>query len=288
MNRQPPLSAHATALQRVLKRYEDNWTPSPKWLVTSEGIREITGKYITKEQETMNNSLMLHCGSTRVTRDELENVLTPRPTASWKPVPHSQVAELVVAETVNRGYDIVSEEYGLNPAGTKMFAVLKFHPDGHPEHTRCIGFRNSHDKSMALGITAGLNVLVCDNLCFGGETTFHRKHTSGIEVEELIPRAFENLSHQFIRLEHNVDGLKIQSITVDEATLLTVSAAERKVIPSCDILTVLDEFRNPRHEEFAEQNRWSLYNSFTENAKKYSPARADRCYRGLSRVFGLA
>jgi uncharacterized protein DUF932 len=284
---QTTLSAHATALHRVLKRYEDNWTPSPKWLVTSEGIREITGKYITKEQETMNNSLMLHCGSTRVTRDELENVLTPRPTASWKPVPHSQVAELVVAETVNRGYEIVSEEYGLNPMGTKMFGVLKFHPNGHPEHTRCIGFRNSHDKSMALGITAGLNVLVCDNLCFGGETTFHRKHTSGIEVEELIPRAFENLSHQFIRLEHNVDGLKIQSITISTAKLLTVKAAELKVIPSCDILTILDEFRNPRHEEFAEHNRWSLYNSFTENAKKYSPARADRCYRGLSKMFAL-
>ncbi len=33
--------------------------------------------------------------------------------------------------------------------------------------------------------------------------------------------------------------------------------------------------------------RWSLYNSFTELAKKYSPARTDQCYRGLSKLFAL-
>ena len=42
-----------------------------------------------------------------------------------------------------------------------------------------------------------------------------------------------------------------------------------------------------RHEEFAEPTRWSLLNAFTETAKKYSPARADQCYRSLTRLFGL-
>jgi Domain of unknown function (DUF932) len=234
------------------------------------------------------SDLMLHCGSARVTRDALASIPTPRSTQTWKPVPHSQVAELVCRETADRGYEVVSEEYGLNPAGTKMFGVLRFHPEGHPEYSRCIGFRNSHDKSMALGITAGLVICVCDNLTFGGETTFHRKHTSGIEVEELIPQAFENLGHQFIRLEHRVSEMKLQSINMSAAKLLTVKAAEDKVINSCDILPVLHEFREPRHTEFADRNRWSLYNSFTELAKKYSPARADKCYRGLSNLFALA
>jgi len=233
------------------------------------------------------SDLLLHCGSSHVTRDALASIPTPRSTETWKPVPHIQVAELVCRETADRGYEVVSEEYGLNPAGTKMFGVLRFHPEGHPEYSRCIGFRNSHDKSMALGITAGLTICVCDNLCFGGETTFHRKHTSGIEVEELIPQAFENLGHQFLRLEHNVEILKLQDLSISAAKLLTVKAAEEKVIPSCDILPVLQEFRKPRHVEFAERNRWSLYNSFTELAKKYSPARADQCYRGLSKLFAL-
>ena len=32
---------------------------------------------------------------------------------------------------------------------------------------------------------------------------------------------------------------------------------------------------------------WSLYNGFTETAKKYSPMRADHCYRSLAKLFGL-
>ena len=64
-------------------------------------------------------------------------------------------------------------------------------------------------------------------------------------------------------------------------------AAERQAIPSCDILSVWKEFKHPRHEEFAEPTRWSLLNAFTETAKKYSPARADQCYRSLTRLFGL-
>jgi len=54
---QVELSAHAMALQRTLQRYEDSWKPPPKWLMTREGIKEITGKYINKEQVDMSNSL---------------------------------------------------------------------------------------------------------------------------------------------------------------------------------------------------------------------------------------
>ena len=66
-----------------------------------------------------------------------------------------------------------------------------------------------------------------------------------------------------------------------------VDAAVAGAIPSCDILTVIDRYEQPVHEEFAERNRWSLYNAFTETAKKYTPARADQCYRRLGGIFGL-
>ena len=234
------------------------------------------------------NSLLLHCGSERVGRSDLANVETPGPTASWKPVPHITVAELIASEARNRGYSITSEEYGLNPAGTKMFGVLRFHPEGNPEFGRALGVRNSHDKSMAVGLTVGLSVLVCDNMCFGGETTIHRKHTSGIEIADLIPKAFDNLDHQFIRLERDVDGLKMRSVTVTGAKLMVVKAAEIGAINSSDIIPVLKEFRNPRHAEFAEHNRWSLYNSFTEIVKKYTPARSDQCFRRLGKLFELS
>jgi len=55
-----------------------------------------------------------------------------------------------------------------------------------------------------------------------------------------------------------------------------------------DILPVIDEFENPTHKEFREPTQWNLHNAFTENAKKYSPARADYCYRQLAKLFRLS
>lgn len=88
-------------------------------------------------------------------------------------------------------------------------------------------------------------------------------------------------------MENVAEELKIDELNDDEVRASLVVAAERQAIPSCDILTVWKEFKHPRHEEFAEPTRWSLLNAFTETAKKYSPARADQCYRSLTRLFGL-
>ena len=82
--------------------------------------------------------------------------------------------------------------------------------------------------------------------------------------------------------------MKVQSISVSGAKLLTVKAADFGVINSSDIIPVLNEFRTPQHEEFADKNRWSLYNSFTEVAKKYTPARANQFYRGIGKLFDLS
>jgi hypothetical protein len=41
------------------------------------------------------------------------------------------------------------------------------------------------------------------------------------------------------------------------------------------------------YEEFSYPTRWSLYNSFTELAKKYTPPRADQAYRRLGKLFEL-
>ena len=152
---------------------------------------------------------------------------------------------------------------------------------------RALGFRNSHDKSFALGLTVGIRVICCDNLAFGGEQTLNRKHTSRIELEAIIPSAFVMLHHRFMDLEAKVERLRERFLAEDEERVWVTKAAEAGAIPSCDILAVLKEFSEPRHEQFQPPNAWNLYNAFTEIAKKYSPERADQCYRNLGTVFGL-
>ena len=117
------------------------------------------------------NGLLLNSSKDNViTRDALATIPTPDWTPSWRPLPHKLIADRCVEETQKRGWNVVAENYGVSKNGHKMFGVLKISSNLYPDFTRAVGFRNSHDKSLAVGIVAGLSVLVCSNLCFGGES----------------------------------------------------------------------------------------------------------------------
>ena len=227
------------------------------------------------------------CEGKFVGRDEIAMVPTPTATVSWKPVPHSEVIDAVTDVVKAHRWTILDEQYGLARDGQRMFGMIRINKSSSMEWSRCIGIRNSHDRTIAVGLSAGISVHVCSNLCFGGSTVLKRRHTSRIELNGLVLEAVNALELEFLTLENVAEELKIDELNDDEVRASLVVAAERQAIPSCDILSVWKEFKRLRHEEFAEPTRWSLLNSFTETAKKYSPARADQCYRSLTRLFGL-
>ena len=76
-----------------------------------------------------------------------------------------------LVETLSsRHIGVVNEEYAVSFDGMKMFGVL----DLETQMEGCrfsIGIRNSHDKSIRLGLTSGLRVFVCSNMAFSGELT---------------------------------------------------------------------------------------------------------------------
>lgn len=222
-----------------------------------------------------------------VGRDEIALVPTPTATASWKPVPHSEVIDAVTDVVKAHNWQILDEQYGLARDGQRMFGVIRINRTSSAEWSRCIGIRNSHDRTIAVGLAAGLTVCCCSNMCFGGSTVLKRRHTSRIELNGLVVEAIDALEDDFLTLETVAEDLKVQYIREDAARAAIVKAAEAGAVNSCDIIPIFREFKQPRHEEFTDPTRWSLLNAFTENAKKYSPARADQCYRGLTRLFGL-
>ena len=223
-----------------------------------------------------------------VSRDEVARIDTPNSTDTWRPVPHIDVIDAVTKVVRAHDWEIEGEKFGLAREGQKMFGVMEISRSSSPEWHRCIGIRNSHDKSIAVGLSAGIVVCVCTNMAFGGTTVIKRRHTSGIDLAELIDRAVASLEDDFLMTETVCEDLKdIQLKNDDEARSSIVRAAELGVINSCDILPVYREFKEPSHVEFKEPTRWSLLNAFTEIVKKYSPQRVDFSYRALNRAFGL-
>ena len=231
--------------------------------------------------------LMIDSNARYVGRNEIAMVPTPAATASWKPVPHLDVIDAVTDVVKGQNWTILEEQYGLARDGQKMFGVIRINKSSSLEWSRCIGIRNSHDRTLAVGLTAGISVCVCSNLCFGGSMVLKRRHTSRIELEGLVTEAIDALGDEFLTLETVAEDLKLQYVRDDAARAAIVKAAEAGAVNSCDIIPVFREFKSPNHPEFEEPTRWSLLNAFTENAKKYSPARADVCHRGLTRLFGL-
>ena len=222
-----------------------------------------------------------------VDRDALAIVPTPNPTQTWRPVPHIDVVEAVENAVANRGMTIESERFGLARDSQKMFGVITLAKQNNPEWTRCIGIRNSHDQSFAAGICCGVSVLVCSNLCFGGEFVIKRRHTSRIDLFAMVEETMDAMADSYISFEERLLNLHDEPVSDDNARIFIVKAAEYGAIPSCDILSVFNEYLKPRHDEFRERSMWSLMNAFTEIAHKYKPARFDVCNRKLTRLFAL-
>ena len=231
--------------------------------------------------------IMAQPGDRFVGRNEIATIPTPEATTTWRPVPHAEVIDAVTEVVKAHNWQILDEQYGLARDGQRMFGVLRINKSSSPEWSRCIGIRNSHDRSLSVGLAAGISVMCCSNLAFGATMVLKRRHTSRIELDDLVVSAVDELEMEFLNLETVSEDLKLHEVGNDEARAIIVRAAEINAINSCDIVPIFREFKEPSHEEFREPTRWSLLNAFTEYAKKYSPGRADVCHRGLTRLFGL-
>ncbi|MDY0176501.1 MAG: DUF932 domain-containing protein [Lentisphaeria bacterium] len=231
--------------------------------------------------------LIIGTNENYVDRQQLAMVQTPEATSTWLPVPHMQLIESVEKNVYRHGWRIASEQFGLSRDGQRLFGVMAVANADNRQWTRTIGLRNSHDKSLCVGISAGVNVLVCSNLAFGGTEVLQRRHTSGIDVDLLVEDGMRSLADGFLNLELALKRLQNIWLSEDQARRLIVRIAEADAIPSCDILPVFREFQQPRHAEFENPSCWSLLNAITELSHKYAPARADKCHRRLTRLFGL-
>jgi len=236
-----------------------------------------------------------------VTRDELYSVVTPEPTQSWKPVPHYEVVNTLTDRAAARGLVIKNEKfalldgtlYGENGVqtripGARLFGSLDFAPiPGMPFPAGCApscGLRNSADKSFALSILSGARVFVCANGVLSAEHIISRKHTSGLDLVASIDAALDAFMESLRGFNQTYEQLRARRLNRIKAHSLAVELAQAGAFSSSDILPVVREFEQPRHDEFRERNAWCLYQSATEIMKSQSPSRQVDGFKALNGV----
>jgi hypothetical protein len=140
---------------------------------------------------------MLHRGGWTATLADLAAVAVPEPSESYVPVPYPRLIEEIKQHVPRFGLEVVREEYAPAREGRQMFGVLTC-LNGRPDqdYSLALGVRSSLDRSVAIGLTAGSRLWICDNLAFSGEVTVHRKHTVHVfrDLPDLIYRMLSQVS----------------------------------------------------------------------------------------------
>jgi hypothetical protein len=172
-------------------------------------------------------------GNNRVSEAEVIAVPDVPFTRTFHPVHHREVITAIKDGVQAVGLDIVQAEYVLAQNGQRMFGVYDL-SQGTGELSWSIGIRNSMNKSMSLGITAGTRVFVCENLCFSGEFLAFRRHTSGLDLDELSFLAYRSMRKMMPLLRRFQDwhlGLRNFSLSTVDAKILLVEIMTNSVIP---------------------------------------------------------
>jgi hypothetical protein len=242
---------------------------------------------------------MKHCGAVEVDREAVISSPTPAATESHYPVAHKTFIENIETSLLKGGYDIVSAEHSLCDGkdreskdvikDARYFGLYHLSTQGADgDYSWLVGARNSHDKTFPAGIAGGTGVFVCDNLCFSGDIKVTRKHTKNVlrDFQHLCSRAIGKLGDVLLQTDQRINAYKSHNLSDEAASKLLLDCAidARATTPS-KIEAVWNEWRTPRHEEFAPRNAWSMFNAFTEIAKGVNPTTAINRGEALHGVF---
>lgn len=223
--------------------------------------------------EAREAKLILHCGGKAVERKELDLIPMPEATGTYYPVSHYGLANklLTITQDILTGFELMDESYGVAREGLQLFGLLQF--KNGSDMALAIGFRNSYDKSMSIGLACGASVFVCDNLALSGEIVVMRKHTKNVwaELEEKAITTCYRASHTYKQIVGEAEALKQIAYDDDRAYADLGVLYGHDIISPRQLTVAVKEWRKPSHDAFNPRNAWSLYNAVTESLKTSPP-----------------
>jgi hypothetical protein len=218
--------------------------------------------------------LLLHCGGKHASLYELQQIELPAETDTYKPVSHYDLALNLadVAGGLLNGYTLSKSQFGLARGGNQMFGVHTFQ-NGSASMGLSIGFRNSYDKSMSVGIAIGATVFVCDNLALTGDISLMRKHTTNVweDLETMVVTTVYRSQYNFHHIVQDAEILSGFELSDNQAYQILGYLYGNGVITPRQIPIVKKEWLKPEYNDFADRNAWSFYNACTEALKTCPP-----------------
>lgn len=214
--------------------------------------------------------LMLHCGANEVERNVLTGIVLPPATDTYMPVGHDTIVDLAEDRLGDMGFRFGNQAHSLTHDNARYFGLVELlNGSTHEEFSMVVGLRNSIDKSFPAAMGFGSHVFVCDNLAFGAEIRFSRKHTIHImrDLPDLIGKAVNQTQlfkvNQEARFEHYQETV-IRSR--QKADHIIVEMLRKNVINTSRVQKVVAEWDTPSHDHGG-RTAWRMFNAATEALK---------------------
>ncbi len=169
--------------------------------------------------------------SRRISEEKLCSIPQPEFTKSWHP--HSHAAVIEATTTAVKQFDLKVDEktYSLARQGSNMFGLWTV--GKRNGKMNAIAFRNSMNKSLSIGYSSFLTVVVCTNQITNDNWFVLRKHTSGLTVAQLSELAVDAIGkvvQDFDVLDGWHEGLKEYKLEKRRMEQLTVRAMREGVL----------------------------------------------------------
>jgi len=244
------------------------------------------------ENKTNATLLLDTPGSKLVTIDQLAAIPTPEPTKTWTPIAHSTVPEIITQLVEERGWKFTNGGFkiGVTGNGHKMFGVTQVaipQAGTDEDYGMALGFRNSHDKSIALRIAVGVNVFICSNLMITGDIQVRREHTIKIDARMVVEAAFDMVPQAAANLSQQFGEMRTITMTRDEGIYFLAEAVEVGALPLTDFMEARDSFLGSYKDHTQIEHggtMWAAYQSVTQVWKHHSFMQIPNYSRNLNEL----
>lgn len=235
--------------------------------------------------------MIIHAGGLRMKSiDDFRSLEDPtKLSKDHFPIRHDLFFDLCQGALVPKGWKINWQQFCLHQDAKKRkdnaFALWGLESEG-TEESRILGCRNSNTKDFSAQLGAGQHVTVCDNLLFSAEVVVGRKHTKNIkrDLPRLVTNAMGKVSDHFVNQERRTEAFKNTFMLRGDVNHVMMECMKANHIPPSQMMHWVKEWEEPAHEEFTDRSAWSLQNSFTEVAKRWSFGDMQRRTRGFTGV----
>lgn len=219
---------------------------------------------------------------TPCTLEDLKTIPMVRPERAgtrWRAIPHYDLAQQLHFGLAKRGIAVTSEKWALDPTGQDLVGGFNVRlPESLgidvPAGTdHALAVRHSNRLRFALTMSCGVSVVVCQNGVLTGEWIVSRKHTLGVDLEQVVETGVSRFVDEVRGATQVVENLKAQRISSSRADSLFMESGRQKILPWSHLGQAYELYRHPRHEQFQLGTGWGLMNAVNEIVKKQNPAR---------------